>query len=80
MSTEHYYKKKLVKQNIEVEYSSEANEITITYNHKLVMGASIGTSYMRIHPSYIKPLIELLKEIIIPPAEIRTAIKLRGEK
>jgi len=83
MATKHYYKKKLVNKNIQVEYSSEADEVTIIYNPKLVMntrmmGTSIGTPPMRIHPSCIKPLIELLKEVIIPPAETRTAIKKRG--
>lgn len=63
MSIKHYYKKKLVNQNLEVEYNSEEDEITIRYEHKLNMGATMRTDYLRIHPSYVEPLCELLKEV-----------------
>lgn len=60
-----YWKKKLTNQNLEVEYSSEEDEITIRYVHKLKMGASIGTDYLKIHPSYVEPLYQLLKEVTV---------------
>jgi hypothetical protein len=62
--TKHYYKKKLVKQNLEVEYSSEDDEITIKFYHKLNNGHVVGTDFLRIHPSYIEPLCELLKKVM----------------
>lgn len=63
MTTKHYYKKKLVNQNIEVEYSSEEDEITICVQHTLKTGDVIDNGYMRIHPSYVEPLYKLLKEV-----------------
>lgn len=65
-NTKHYWKKKLVNQNISVEYSSEDDEIYIIVDHKLKSGDSIGSDHMRIHPSYIEPLYKLLTEVVIP--------------
>lgn len=67
MGTKHYYKKKLVDQNLEVEYSSEEDMVTIRVENKLKMGASIGSEWMRIHPSYIEPLYKLLTEVTAQP-------------
>lgn len=64
--TKHYYKKKLVNNTIEVEYSSETDMIDITIEQKLVMGANIGYERMKIHPSYIEPLYKMLKEVSEP--------------
>jgi hypothetical protein len=63
MNIKHYYKKKITNKNITVEYNSEDDEINIEYEHKLNNGASIGTDYLRIHPSYVKPLIEALQRV-----------------
>lgn len=63
-TTKHYYKKKLVIKNLEVEYCSENDAITIKHDHTLRMGAVIGTDYMEIHPSYIEPLYKLLKQVM----------------
>lgn len=69
MSTQYYYKKKLVSQNIEVEYSSEEDEIGIVFHHKFKNGGYITTDYLRMHPSYVEPLIELLRNVTKPEVE-----------
>lgn len=64
MSINRYYKKKLVNQNIEVEYNSGEDEVTIEFKHVLNSGDHIATDRMRIHPSYVEPLVDLLREIV----------------
>ncbi|CAB4132373.1 hypothetical protein UFOVP253_11 [uncultured Caudovirales phage] len=66
MGTKQYYKKKLVNQNIEVEYSNETDEISIRIERKLKMGAHMGYDYLTIHPSYVEPLYKLLKAVMEP--------------
>lgn len=61
----HYYTKKLICENIAVEYSSEHDEIEIVIERQLVNGVRIGESYLRIHPSYVEPLCKLLKEVMV---------------
>jgi len=75
MSKTEYYKQKLVNQNISVEYSSEDDEITIRFEHKLNNGAHIGSDYMRIHPSYVKPLCDLLNNLDVTTALIDTKVE-----
>jgi hypothetical protein len=70
MSITHYYKNKLVNENIEVEYDSEKDEITVVIHHKLNNGGALDNSIMWIHPSYVEPLTDLLravKEPVQPP-------------
>lgn len=60
MSIEHFYKKRLTNGGISVEYDSEREIISVSIEHKLVMGAVIGTDHFEIYPSYVEPLHELL--------------------
>lgn len=64
MSTKHYYKKKLVNGDIEVEYSSETDIISVSIERKLKNGAHLTTDYLELHLSYIEPLYKLLTEVI----------------
>lgn len=66
MSTvKEYWKKKLTNQNIEVEYSSEDDQIHVHITHKLNSGDVIGHDHIRFHPSYIEPLYKLLKAVTV---------------
>lgn len=59
-----YWKKKLVDQNITVEYSSEEDEITIVIKEMLGNKVLLGLKSLTIDPSYVEPLYKLLKDVV----------------
>ena len=69
MSVQHYYKKKLVDENIEVEYNSETDMIRIKIDRKLNNGVNIGSDYLDLHPSYVEPLHKLLTDVTDLPTQ-----------
>lgn len=63
-NTINYYKTILNTEDMDVEYSSETDEVTVTFRHRIVKGDVIYTEHMSFHPSYVEPLTKLLKEVM----------------
>lgn len=62
-----HYKKSVFKiGNVQMTFNSENNEIELSIERTLNMGAYIGTDRISFHPSYIQPIRELLEEIEAP--------------
>lgn len=63
-TVQHYWKKKLVDRTLEVEYNSETDKISITFDNRLVDGTSIFREHLTIPPDAVEPLYRLLTEVV----------------
>ena len=61
-----YYKSKAVNGDISVEYNSEDDRISVEIMHRINKGDVIGTERLYLYPSFVEPLINLLREVAPP--------------
>lgn len=60
---ESFKKLTLTNENITLSYDSSDEELALTIDRKLGNGEVYHTDYLRLHPSYIDPLVDMLNKI-----------------